>query len=55
MRRTLLALAGALALAACESTTAPRPDPVMRTQSHPLADADSVCRSGWSVANGRCG
>lgn len=55
MRRVLLALAGALALTACQSATAPQPNRTIRVQPHPSADIDPAsCPSGWSVANGRC-
>lgn len=58
MPRVLLALAGALALGACQSATAPQPDRTIRVQPlqpHPTADVvPASCPSGWSVANARC-
>jgi hypothetical protein len=51
MRRLLLALTATVALAACQSPTAPAP---ARTISAGAPRADIVCRSGFSVVNGRC-
>lgn len=57
MSRVLIAVAAALALAACDSATAPtrRVSPSV-TSTRDVIDSvpDPTCRSGWSVANGRC-
>jgi hypothetical protein len=58
MRRILFAATATLLLAACESATAPT-SPV-RSPSAATREIDSdvasgtSCRSGWSVADGRC-
>lgn len=60
MSRILLAAAAALTLAACDAASAPTQplSPVAATRDGFNPPADSVpdpnCRSGWSVANGRC-
>lgn len=60
MRRFLLLATAALALSACESSSSPTgplaPTTATRDLDQPPPDAvpDPSCRSGWSVANGRC-
>jgi nitrous oxide reductase accessory protein NosL len=58
MKRLLLIVAATLTLAACDSASTPtRPlSPASATHDGTLTDSvpDGNCRSGWSVANGRC-
>lgn len=57
MSRVLIALAATLALAACDSASAPtRPLSSPGTPTRAVGDTvpNANCLSGWSVANGRC-
>jgi hypothetical protein len=58
MRRILFATAAVLLLAACESATAPTPQPRSPSAITPRFSGDSIpndrCSSGWSVPDGRC-
>jgi len=54
MRRILFAVSASLLLAGCESATAPAPSLSPSAASHDEIIANPECRSGWSVANGRC-
>jgi len=60
MRRLLFAVPAALLLAACASPTAPAPRQLSPSAAsrddNPFEEPvpDPNCRSGWSVANGRC-
>ena len=57
MSRVIIALAATLALAACDSASAPtRPVSPSVTSTRDVVDSvpNANCLSGWSVANGRC-
>jgi hypothetical protein len=60
MRRILLIASASLLLAACQSATAPERALAPSVASHDDilppegAVSDPSCRSGWSVAEGRC-
>lgn len=57
MSRVLIFAAATIALAACDSASAPT-RPLSSSVASPRNVVDSVpnsnCLSGWSVANGRC-
>jgi nitrous oxide reductase accessory protein NosL len=57
MKRLLLIVAATLTLAACDSASTPtRPlSPASATLDETVpTDSVPTCRSGWSVADGRC-
>jgi hypothetical protein len=54
MSRIMIIAAAALTLSACGSATAPTQPLSPTAASHDDIVADPNCRSGWSVANGRC-
>lgn len=57
MYRTLMIAAAALTLSACGSSSSPTQPIAPSAAAHDDLDEpvpDPNCRSGWSVANGRC-
>lgn len=56
MRRFLFIATAALALGACDSSSTPTQplSPTAASRDEVTPPSDTTCRSGWSVANGRC-
>jgi hypothetical protein len=54
MYRIMMIAAAALSLSACGSTASPTQPLSPSAASHDEIVPDPNCRSGWSVANGRC-